>query len=239
MKKMFIVSLILILLSGCGVKNNVFMTINEDKSLNLVVLEAYDNETIDGALKEENNKDKTYTDEERWEFLDERLKSKIKDLPLATAEKYENGDYKGYKFIIDIANIDEITGDGVNFNLDNILQVPTSKIFKKEDNEYISQIHFTGIDIIENVNYDLSFSVTLPFEPLSHNATTVSDDKKTLTWNLVSTTDKDIKFSFNFPGEEVVEEKNNNKLIIGISVSAVVSVIVVLVILKFRKKEEL
>ena len=225
------------LFTGCGIKQDISMTINNDKSLNLEIIKVADNELIDKAINEENNTDKTYTDQERWAYIESEYLEQINTTGFKF-EKYESGEYKGYKFYIKIDNIDDITDDEASFDIDNNLGIQSSKVFKKEKNKYVSKIYFTNVELFEGEETEMLFSVTLPVEPISHNATSVSEDKKTLTWNLVSSTDKEIKFEFSFPNEQVEDSKNKNKLIIGIVASIIILIIIVLIILKIRKKEE-
>ena len=49
-----------------------------------------------------------------------------------------------------------------------------------------------------------SFKVSLPFKPISSNATRTDDDGKTLIWDLNDTGDNEIQFSFAFPEESLI-----------------------------------
>lgn len=236
MKKVIII-LSILLLTGCGVQDKTSMIINEDKSINIEVLKAIDNELIDNAINQNDETDKTYTDEERWKYLDDSIVEQMKEYPNINYEKYENEEYKGYKFIVKINNIDDVTSDDASYDISDLIN-DTTKLFKKEDNKYISKIEYTGVGVIEGVDYDLSFTITLPNEPLSHNADKVSEDKKTLTWDLLNSNDGEINFEFSFDKEENKNEKKDNKiLIIGITVG-IVAIISLVIILKYRKKEE-
>ena len=237
MKKILVILLVL-LVTGCGTKQNFNFVINDDKSIDISMLVSYDNEFIDAFLNEKNNTDKTYSDDERWKALEEELG--ISELEsYYTYEKFEEGDYKGFKFITKIDNIENVTGDDANFEIADTYSILDFKIFKKEENTYIANFKYSGINIRDDFENDTKFIVTLPVVPNSSNATSISEDKKTLTWNLVTPDDGEIKFSFDFENEKtVVEEKNNNILLIGVGVAVVAVIVAVVIVLKFRKKEE-
>ena len=241
MKKLIIIMTIL-LLTGCGVKEKANLIISSDKNVEFQLLEAYNNELIDAYLNDINETNKTYSDSERWQCLEDEYSNVIEQDPEIILEKYEVDDYKGYRIIKNIGNIDSITGDDAGLDISEDLNIANNKIFVKEGNKYISKLHFTKISINEGVDYDLTFSVTLPVEPISHNAHKVSEDKKTLIWNLVSTKDIEINFEFEFSEEKKAEEnkiinsKNNLIIIVGISVLAIVAIVIF--ILKRKNKEE-
>ena len=52
---------------------------------------------------------------------------------------------------------------------------------------------------LNQISQIYTFSLTLPKASISNNATTVSEDGKTLTWNLVSGNISTIEFEFEFP----------------------------------------
>ncbi len=81
---------------------------------------------------------------------------------------------------------------------------------------------------------DINFQLTLPNKSISNNATSISNDKKTLTWDLVSDENKDISVTFALPNE------NKNLIIyggIGIGILLVL-IIIIVVIKKMRKKNK-
>lgn len=240
MKKVIII-LSILLLAGCGVQDKTSMTINEDKSINIEVLKAADNDFIDQAINEKYESDKTYTDEERWKYIDDTINEGMKDYPNVLYEKYENGEYKGYKFIVKINNIDDVTADDAKFNISDFLYAESSKLFQKNEDTYLSKIYYIGFQVLEEADYDFSFTLTLPNEPISHNADMVSEDKKTLTWDLLKPNDGEIKFEFTFDDnkKEEVEEENNIILIISSIVGIIVLLVIIIVIFKKQKKVEL
>ncbi len=85
-------------------------------------------------------------------------------------------------------------------------------------------------DTMKNM-FDLKFEVTLPTEVISHNATEVSSDKKTLTWDLTKT--EDIQFRFKSSGV-------SSMLIIGIAsgVGVVLLALIIFMIVKNKNKKK-
>ena len=71
MKK--IVFVLLLLLTGCSLNHEMNLVINDNKQVNFSVLEVYDDELIDLAINDGEESSKEYTDEERWNFLEEKL----------------------------------------------------------------------------------------------------------------------------------------------------------------------
>ena len=242
--KKIILLLLLLLLTGCGMQKSTRFIIHDDKSMDVVIIECYDDEIIDNTMNEENNADKTYSDEERWQFIEENY-SYFNSLDGVIYEKYEKDDYKGYKLNIKIDNIDNITGDETNFNLDNDYDILNYKVFKKDGNKYVASIDYSGFSINEDMDYNLEFNVTLPVIPISHNAMSVSEDEKTLTWNLVTSKDGKINFEFILEDDmeiEEVEKKENIKnafVYIICAVILVILILIVILILKFKKKKDL
>ena len=81
-----------------------------------------------------------------------------------------------------------------------------------------------------DINSDIKFIVTLPNKPISHNATTVSEDGKTLTWDLADKDTQNIQFEFSLI---------NPLLIYGIIGGAVLLliIIIILIVVKIKKKK--
>ena len=80
--------------------------------------------------------------------------------------------------------------------------------------------------------FDLKFEVTLPVEAISNNATKVSDDKKTLTWDL--TKENNIQFSFKTNDSSAMI----TYIIIGCIAGIVVAAIVIIVVVNKNKKNK-
>ena len=68
MKKIFII--MILLLSGCSVKENIHTKINENQSMELTIISAFDDEFLNGAMNEINKTDdKKYTEKEMYKKL--------------------------------------------------------------------------------------------------------------------------------------------------------------------------
>lgn len=238
MKKIFVI--LVLLLSGCSAKENIDIIVNEDKSLNLNIIAAFDSEFLNGTLNEINNtKDKTYTDKQMWGFLEEKISSET-ERGYYEIQKYDNDGYKGYTFTTKIDNIDNITGDDANFDVRNYPLIPEQKLFKKDGEKYISQIYYSSISGEEYVDFDFIFEITLPYPALSNNADSVSNDGKTLSWNTASKEEGRIDFEFSFD-PNVINEKSQEKLhdikIYVIAGSIIVGIILIVGIIVIKRKK--
>ena len=99
-KKLMMLLLAVVLVSGCTMKEEVNMNIKDDKSVDLAVIVALDDELIDSMLSLDNqlgsSTDKEFTDEERWEFIEETFNSENSSIAKnLKGEKYEEGKFKG------------------------------------------------------------------------------------------------------------------------------------------------
>ena len=236
MKKLLLLCGIVLVLSGCTIKGDFKLGINSDKSIDVSATIAYDDELIEAlmSMDEENPSEEIeYTDEQKWEFIDNLFYSEESDSPTSlgfTQERYQEGEFKGYTLAKKINNIDDITSSSANFDLSNdFLQVSESKLFVKDGNNYISKITFGSTEDSQEyqVDSDITFTVTLPNKPISHNADSVSSDGKTLTWNLSMTSQKAIEFEFNF----------NSFPLIPVIIGAAILLIIIIIIIVIKGKK--
>ena len=110
-----------LVLCGCSAKTEYNMEIKKDQSMDFSVVMAMDEELINGMLsmEDETGGQSEYTDDQIWTLLDSSTPSKEEaEAAGFKKEKYENGNYKGYKYVKTISNIDDVTGDKVTFKLD-------------------------------------------------------------------------------------------------------------------------
>lgn len=269
-KKLFAVIFALVLVTGCSMKTEYNMKINDDKSMDFSVILGLDDELIEGMASmdssdseleyedeleyddeldsdwdytEETEEDLSsqeetaeLTEEQKWEYIDSMFEDS-EDMSYEKygfkKEKYEEGNYKGYKFVTTISNIDDISGEKANFDLTDFQDLSKSVVFTKDGNKYKANF------VLENENsesaegmevaFDIKYVVTLPNKAISHNATEVSKDGKTLTWDLLDAKSKNIEFEFSF-------EKNNTALYLGIGIGAVVIVAAIVVCIVLKKK---
>ena len=153
-------------------------------------------------------------------------------------EEYNSDGYTGYKVTKKNVDLDELAGEMAEDD-DMDLDTDSFKVTKKGSKYSISWDVTSGEDYEENSEYAsyleqsggyAKFVVKLPVKPISSNAHEVSDDGKTLTWNLF-----ELK-----AGEKIELEFSliNWPLIIGIIVAVlviIIAVVVVLLVLKNKK----
>lgn len=247
-KAISILSALSLVLCGCSMKTEYNMTINKDKSMDFSVIAAMDKELIDGLLsmenmsidgeENENTENVEYTDEQRWQMLEKQTTEdeSPKDLGF-TEEKYQENEYYGYKYTKKISNIDDISGNKIDFKLEDFKNISDSKFFVKDGNTYKAKFTMSNEEQSEqtqgyDVGIDMIFTVTLPDKPISHNATETSEDGKTLIWNLLDKDSQNIEFEFS------LNEENNNMLYVVCGLIGIVTVGVFATIFVFKNKSK-
>ena len=206
MKKFICLVVCVLLLSGCAVKGEFNMGINSDKSISFSVTAAYDDELIEALMSmEDNSENATYTDEQKWEFLESSSETEDGESPEElgfTVARYEQDGFKGFTYTKSISNIDDLTAESASFDIiQDYLEISESKLFIKDGNNYVSKIMYSPVteDSDYSIDQEMIFTLTLPNEPVSHNADSVSEDGKTLTWDLSDETSAgNIEFTFSF-----------------------------------------
>ena len=240
MKKLLLLCGIVLILSGCAVKGDFKLSINKDKTVDFGITIAYDDELIETLMSmnssEEASEEIEYTDEQKWEFVDTLFEDDDNSSPESSGfvgERYQEEDYKGYTYTKNVGDIDSITADEADFDVtNNYLDISESKLFIKNGNNYVSKIVFTPAEETDGYQIDsnITFTVTLPNKPISHNADSVSEDGKTLTWNLTTNSQQAIDFEFSFL---------NLPLIIAISgVCLLVIIVVIVLVVKGKKRSK-
>ena len=254
--KLLLVLCTMFLLAGCSLKEDYNIDITSDKQISIGFTIGMDDELIDLFVSQSadhsesegiDDEEKEITDEDRWNYLTESLTTDSAKSGF-TYEKYEKDKIKGYKFSSKKVSIDDVTktekvdrfyldgGDNSNTSssqsvLEEILKSP---LFILDGKTYKSNMAFKVSDQISNsADYfdllDMKLVVTLPNKASSNNATSVSADGKTLTWDLTKITDENIDFEFTF-------SSMNMALVIG-GALAVLVVVCVLFFAIFRKKK--
>ena len=192
-----------------------------------------------------------HTDEERRQYLNERFLYNENELNELIEdgyylEEFKDEKYTGYKITKKVNNIDDLIGTP-DFNLDDIDKIESKKVFTKNGNIYQGKIIVgdpTEIKEDENasqygINVIYNFTLKLPNKSISNNATTVSEDGKTLIWNLSSGNISTIEFEFEFPSILTFLKDN---IILTIVIALVIVLIIILLInfiLKKSKKNNL
>lgn len=215
MKKVVFLCIMMLALCGCSLKSEYYIGIKDDKSMEFSVIGAFDEEVINAILLMYNNgEEKEYTEEEFWAILDESF-AQSEDTPENygfAIEKYQEGKYKGYKIFKNISNIDDISGEVATFKLEEYQNISETVVFVKNGDNYKANFEFNndefssveGYEGYENVGGEYKFVVTLPNRPISHNASEVSEDGKTLTWNMVDGNLQNIEFEFSFESNSTI-----------------------------------
>ena len=181
------------------------------------------------------------------ELMDDNLKSDLNDIADAfeddgwTAEDYKKGDYRGYQFTMEkvkLRDFEEV------FNSDAFEELGLGEFeLTKEGTTYT--VNWDTNALNEAEEEDLSYSdlsdyggfmevvIQLPSPAKSENATDVSRDGSTLTWNLFEEDEVEVTFTL-----------VNTGLIIGIIAAAVVmlaaaaaAVIIIILVKKKRSSD--
>ena len=237
---------LLLLITGCQSKTEYKLVINEDKSMNFSYIVAVDNDII-GMLA--GNTESTLTEKTIWATLDEATSDDDKIIEQGfTKERYETEELKGFRYQKKIMNIDNLSGTEAISSFENVETIADQKLFVKDGDVYkanfkvvqedntnlpteegsTSNLNIEGGSLNAKDFLDTSFVITFPEKPISHNATEVSDDGKTLTWNLLET--ENIQFEFSFP-------KDNSIMMYLIGGGVIVLLLIIFVVIsKSRNK---
>ena len=217
LKSLMISVMAVALLAGCGMKESLSLKITSSGKTTLTVVSAMDNEMIDAMLSMEESggegESKTYTDAERWAYV-EKSNSNLPD----GAKKYDKDGYKGFEYTTEAKTLDELTGTSsdkkVNV-MDALEEGSDAKMFIKEGDVYKSNMM---VDLGEDQSQvdqasqygammEVQFSIELPSKPIKHNATKVSSDGKTLTWDLLTAKEIELEFKLDGSGASDDEEE--------------------------------
>jgi len=207
-----------------------------------------EDETTD--LEETEDEPTEYTDEQRKQYLRENMEFNDLDVSELEAkgfklEEFQDDKYTGYIITGKVDNIDNLIGTP-DFNLDDIGDINNKKMFTKDGNVYTGKILVgdptdtgDGSTSTSGINLIYNFTLNLPNEAKTHNATTISEDGKTLTWNLANGDVSTINFSFEFPSK-LAFLKDNMLLTAGIAVVVVLLIVIVitLVLKKGKNKKD-
>ncbi|MBR3280679.1 MAG: hypothetical protein IKI57_02365 [Clostridia bacterium] len=239
LKIIFAILVITFALTGCGMKTYVGIIVSDDKKLKFEYTTALDDEAIDLAMSMNDssqkgsgdtesiiNAYKTHTDEERWEYMNNSLSTQYEDNGYKKT-KYDQNGYKGAVYSKELSGtIDDYVGSGKNVDFGSLSE--ENKMFTKKNNHYYLYINLVGSgdNYAEAKSYkeqgadmDYMFYVTLPKPAIKSNATVVSDDELTYSWDLLQVDDIELEFDLNNKVDIVP------MIIIGIVALFVVSII--------------
>lgn len=208
--------LLVISLTGC-VKFNSTMEIKKDKSMDYKIIYAFD-KSLFGDQEILTNDDKkeleskgftvsNYVDGNMNGFKVSKNIKNIDDVSstndatydlsgLLDSSKSESKVFKVKKGFLKNTYTACFKFDSSDSDLNNSTSDDTTidNDFTTDDNDTTTDSDFDFSNI--NTNMDLSFNVKLPYKDISSNATTKKNDDKELSWNLSSTGEDKIEFSF-------------------------------------------
>lgn len=208
--------LLVISLTGC-VKFNSTMEIKKDKSMDYKIIYAFDkslfgNQEIltSNDKKELENKGFTVSNYVDGNMKGFKVSKNIKNIDdvsstndatydlsgLLDSNKSESKVFKVKKGFLKNTYTASFKFDSSDSDLNNSTSNDTTidNDFTIDDNNTTTDSDFDFSNI--NTNMDLSFNVKLPYKAISSNATTKKNDDKELSWNLSSTGEDKIEFSF-------------------------------------------
>lgn len=221
MKKMKLFSLLLliVLMTGC-VKYNIGMEVGKDKSVTITIIDAIQSDYS------------SYGDTE-----DEADTMAEKGF---TKEEYNEEGWVGFKLTKKYKNINDISSkDAVKVELSDILDEDKDEIkvyFQKKESllktTYIANFTIDmGSGDSSYSSYassmDLKYSVKLPVKSDKQNATSVSEDGKTLTWNLTYGKVNEINYEFSMTNKTVY-----------VAAGAIVAIVIIAIIFVVASKKK-
>lgn len=249
-KTLLVAILTVAIMAGCAMKEEIGFVISSDKELEVKAIMAYDNDMIDGLMSmgdmgtgetPATTEPSTKTDAERWAYIQTMIDSFKSENDDAKIERYEEGDYKGFVATLNYGKLDDVSKESADKRtyIDEFDKFKESAAFIKSGDVYKSNLavntessDYESISSYEQsgAKFELNFTVTLPVKPTSNNATTVSEDGKTLTWDLKNT--KNIDFEFDLSGKkEAVANKTDKKAVSNSTIYIIVGVVCGLAIL--------
>ncbi len=248
--KVLCVMFVILLTTGC-VKMEFGMNINKDKSMDLVITEAFANSLLEQSGEE------IFSSDELEKIEDNGFK----------ISNYSDNSMKGFTFTKTIDNIDNVSSEeeikaDISVGLDSDKDF-SDKIFTVKKgflkNTYIANLTSSDTDSVKNQvgsssnandeNYDniaddatadidyssmmgsmdMKFVINLPYAAKSNNATDVENDGKKLSWDLLNFEKENIKFEF--------ELYNMTNIYIAGGIGALILVVVITLII-FTKKHK-
>lgn len=242
--------LLVISLTGC-VKFNSTMEIKKDKSMDYKIIYAFDKSLFgdqeiltSNDKKELENKGFTVSNYVDGNMKGFKVSKNIKNIDdvsstnnatydlsgLLDSNKSESKVFKVKKGFLKNTYTASFKFDSSDSDLNNSTSNDTTidNDFTTDDNNTTTDSDFDFSNI--NTNMDLSFNVKLPYKAISSNATTKKNDDKELSWNLSSTGEDKIEFSF-------VLYNMTNIYICGGVIVLLIIIVIVSILNKSRKNK--
>lgn len=245
-----LLTLLVISLTGC-VKFNSTMEIKKDKSMDYKIIYAFDKSLFgdqeiltSNDKKELENKGFTVSNYVDGNMKGFKVSKNIKNIDdvsstnnatydlsgLLDSNKSESKVFKVKKGFLKNTYTASFKFDSSDSDLNNSTSNDTTidNDFTTDDNNTTTDSDFDFSNI--NTNMDLSFNVKLPYKAISSNATTKKNDDKELSWNLSSTGEDKIEFSF-------VLYNMTNIYICGGVIVLLIIIVIVSILNKSRKNK--
>lgn len=245
-----LLTLLVISLTGC-VKFNSTMEIKKDKSMDYKIIYAFDKSLFgdqkiltSNDKKELENKGFTVSNYVDGNMNGFKVSKNIKNIDdvsstndatydlsgLLDSNKSESKVFKVKKGFLKNTYTASFKFDSSDSDLNNSTSNDTTidNDFTTDDNGTTTDSDFDFSNI--NTNMDLSFNVKLPYKAISSNATTKKNDDKELSWNLSSTGEDKIEFSF-------VLYNMTNIYICGGVIVLLIIIVIVSILNKSRKNK--
>ncbi len=254
--KIIMIGMVSLFLVGC-MDSKINMGINEDKSVDIkgevkidmvkyvkVAMEmsgtSMTEEEIKAYLKDQGE------DTDINDVIDEKDMQELKD---AGYEVQLNEDKENYIYTMNIskhiASIDNISStEESTVKFQDMLEKNSVIFTKTPNNTYKAEI----INDTNEENPEISseqmkeymtyvYEVNLPNKAISHNATSTSNNDKTLTWDIM--TSDTINFEFAFPEKNATNSKSNNKILtISLIAGGGIGLLAIAVIYCINKKKK-
>ena len=170
------------------------ITIDKNETVSINYILGYDKDYYDILF--ENMGLTEYDDEILWNFIESannHLDMDPRDNGYVL-ERYDDGTYKGLSYNKTYDNILPLVDNNASISGD-ILTTEYLKLFTYKNNTYNLNLRLVKSDT--SAPMTATFVVSLPNKSESHNATTVSQDGRTLTWDLYETSSIDLSFKIN------------------------------------------
>lgn len=246
--ELFLILSIALISTGC-MKMEVSMGIHKDKSMDFSMIQAIDME----AMSQFGDAGATTTNE----MTEEEIKE-MEETSGFKVEEYKEDSFEGYKMTKTFANIDKISNEeeietdlsaltSTEEDEQQFFQVKRGLFkntykakLKSSDSEDMQDQIGSSEDSSELQGFDTSsltsqldfnLSVNLPYKAISSNAMEVTNDGKTLVWNLLELKDEAVEFEFELYNTTVIY------VTLGITIGFIlVLIILVLITLRGNKK---
>lgn len=273
-KKLIGIIMCALVLTGCELKYEGKVEITEDGKMDMSVIMAYDRELVSNLIYMEKNSDdllgngNTTPDEtdvpeasitEIRKYLEDNKPEEQDGLEVS---RYERNGYYGYQMSMKIDNIDEVSSkDDVESSLFDVLgnedDDTTSNdkdekimMFKKDGDTYYAKYKINDDSNnsssmnLSMLDVNLEYTVTLPTKPIKHNADTVSEDGKTLTWQLDGLDSEIENIEYSFKLKDTISSAANGSglntemimLIAGIVIIVIIIIVVLVLFARNNKK---